>query len=397
MSSPDLRSVGITFVDPAEYRLLKPEHTTAQSSNAAAVIAERDGRVKAAEAQAKAWADQMTSQELKSLIEKASDVYYNKAMKDPVYAQVYSVYKAANDAYSKALDKGVTDLGTGFIGLSIAIAIDKQKGKKLDAARMAACKASIPDDVLLSKAVNKHASGMVAEYAKVYPYYQIQKTIENREGYTHNADERAFLQSDPRVQAGIARYMQVNHDAYQTIHRKYYDQKMAELTKAAGTAYNKSIKAVQAQTEVYRMQDGSEVIELIKKLVTAPAAMKGMVDFAYNEFKKRDNGMDKGVHVALIEYSIEYKVNRDRITFYYESKYSNPLSDFVFEENNYKLLTSDAQCCAVALVLGQTLYLRLKNDPVYEMADISAGGDYSLIKFRISYPNPNHTEAISLF
>ncbi len=189
----------------------------------------------------------------------------------------------------------------------------------------------------------------------------------------------------------------MNANIYQGLCQKYHDQKLNELSKAAGAAYNRAIKAVQDQTAAYKEQDGNEVIELIKKLVTAPAAMDRMVKFTYDEFKKRDAGMDKGVQVALIEYSIQYKVNKDRITYYYESNYTNPLSDYVFEDNNYKLLTTDAQCCAVALVLGQSLYHMLKSDPVYEMADITATGDYSLIKFKISYPNPDHTEATSLF
>ncbi|MBQ1523791.1 MAG: hypothetical protein IIZ55_01485, partial [Firmicutes bacterium] len=91
------------------------------------------------------------------------------------------------------------------------------------------------------------------------------------------------------------------------------------------------------------------------------------------------------------------EVFRDRIQYIYDSGYSNPLSEFLFEENNYKLLSSDAQCCAVALVVGQRVVDMLKEDPGLELADISAKGNYAYIDLHIAYPNPEHERKIELF
>ena len=52
---------------------------------------------------------------------------------------------------------------------------------------------------------------------------------------------------------------------------------------------------------------------------------------------------------------------------------------------------------AVAIVLADQLYKKMKEDPRYELATITMDGEGSRIHFEISYPNPNHKEAISIF
>ena len=107
--------------------------------------------------------------------------------------------------------------------------------------------------------------------------------------------------------------------------------------------------------------------------------------------------MEKGEEVALVRYPFYFSVLENGVLYYYESGYMNPLTAFEFEKNNFRPLKGASQTVAVAIVLADQLYKKMKEDPRYELATITMDGEGSRIHFEISYPNPNHKEAIAIF
>ena len=388
MAKQSLSSVGITFIDEDKYNLIHPDHLKSFDSEKQGVEILYQNEIKAAKNKAAEYAANMADKDFDEVSKKAYELYFRtngKIAQDPVYGPTHKKYLAAREAYSKFL------MASPPVGM-ISGAIEKNLKKK-------EYETSVPNEALLNQTVNKYASGPLADYCKVLPYYNAYHLLELNENRDKewNRAERDFYRSNPQVMAGIERLKKVTEDIKLGFRQKRFTERFAPLSKQIEAKYKEERKKAQNKISKSTNDETEEILSLIKKLCSAPGAMDTMVDHAYKEFKKRDNGMDKGVHVSTIHYTVQYSVTKDRIIYYYESKYTNPLSSFVFEENNYKLLTSEAQCCAVALVLGQYLTWRLQNDPVYEMASITASGNYALINFEISYPNMAHKEAISLF
>jgi len=391
-----LESVGIDFVDPDQYSMMKPDHIMALDEEKRTIEFSREADLKNAEEEARKYAGEKTKAEDEEFRTEATELYREKIIKDPALAAFYKKYTEAEAAYDKAIrDARPSSVRVPFLGYIGSYPSMDGIERALSALEIA----ELPDPDLLAFVTSRYTSGLTAEYCKVYPYGGVSYYLKEAEKGAELRDPELlkYYRSRPELIKCAERYDEVKRKIWRHFYEKNYASKSKELTDAAEAEYERKMREYRSRLVDQFGRDHSEVVSLIKKLQTVPAFMDKMVRFTYDEIKKRDGGMDKSPHVDMIDYHVRYEVFRDRIQYIYDSGYSNPLSEFLFEENNYKLLSSDAQCCAVALVVGQRVVDMLKEDPGLELADISAKGNYAYIDLHIAYPNPEHERKIELF
>ena len=329
-------------------------------------------------------AKQMTEsqylQEYDSMIERSRKIY-EKAYNDPVYAQ-----KKAQ--ISKAADEWLNSVHYRYSGLPFAKSLGEKLKKEADNKEVLA---RIPDDALLSSAVNKYATGWEAEFAKLCTYMDFRKMI--RDG----GESAVAIRSHPQVLAGIKRLEQAETQAKKYCYDKCYKENLSRCHKTVED-YEAALKEHERMVQAYVREDGAVIVPLVTKLLNNPQAMEGVTDSMYREVKELCASLEDKKEISFIDCTFVFRVWQDHIDYFYADDYfRKPDSFFNFEENNYRILENDMQMTALALVAGQTLTYRLKADPAFELANIKAKYGVQRVMFTLSYPNPKHTQTISFF
>ncbi len=375
MTADFLREIGITFLDGSDYSHISPLHAFEIRLNEDHLgILNEDLENGLVREEADKYAREKAEEDLNALKKAASDIFDNYIYKDPEYEPFAQKIKIINLDLPKALE-------SAFYPISLNLWYMKYAS------------AYVAGDDIVYNLAYKYAKRALAEFAYLSRYDEIREIIKKTDPKDSQIAEVNTYKADAKVMERLERLEKAEKKANEYYYNKRFDEKIREH-KDKTREHEEFLNNLKRQ---YDRDDSKELKDLILKLTGIPHALDGMVAFTYDEIKKRDAGMDKDTYVSLIEFTVSYTVNRDRIDYTYDSGYSNPLSSFVFEKNNYSLLESDAQCAAVAIVLGQTIVMKLKGDPDFEMADVSASGSYNTIEMKISYPNINHQEAIRLF
>ena len=375
-----LVQAGITFLPEVDNEaLIDIDHRKALIQNWKQIQSLKE-RADIYEQTAKQLTESQYLKEYDNLIERSQKIL-EKAYNDPVYAQ-----KKAQ--ISKAADEWLKSVEYRYSGLPFA----KTLGEKLQKeANNKEVLARIPDDALLSSAVNKYATGWEAEFAKLLTYVDLRKRIQDGDGSAE------AIRSNPQVLAGIKRLEQAETQAKKYCYDKCYRENLSRCHKAVED-YETAVKEYDKAVQGYVREDAVVIIPLVSKLLNNPKAMEGVTDSMYREVKKLCASLEDKKEISFIDCTFVFRVWQDHIDYFYADDYfRKPDSFFNFEENNYRILENDMQMTALALVAGQTLTYRLKADPAFELANIKAKYGVQRVTFTLSYPNPKHTQTISFF
>ena len=176
-------------------------------------------------------------QEYDNMIERSRKIY-EKAYNDPVYARK----KAEID---KAADEWLNSVHYRYSGLPFAKSLGEKLKKEADNKEVLA---RIPDDALLSSAVNKYATGWEAEFAKLCTYMDFRKMI--RDG----GESAVAIRSHPQVLAGIKRLEQAETQAKKYCFDKCYKENLSRCHKAVED-YEAALKEHERMVQAYVRED----------------------------------------------------------------------------------------------------------------------------------------------
>ncbi len=340
--------------------------------------------------EASATAELLAEQKLKETVEKVQEIW-KQAVNDPDNAELK---KKDDELFDKSLKSvGLSTIDLGFL-------IKKKLVTDFDVNYIKFKEEyykKIHDTI---KLLDIDVEEDVRELAALYPY-----TFNYHPNRHSEVDKNKEYQ---RIKA-VFNEQESRYNALKTLIRdKYYrkfkaeaeTKREAEIKEAENREYDgffaKEKRTLDNAESVLRKQ-WENTLPLIQKLCEDPSPIDQIITHTYQELLKRDEGMEKGKEIAMIRYSFYISVQENAVIYYYESGYMNPRSSFVFEKNNFRPLNGTSQTVAVTIVLADQLYKKMKEDPRYELATISMYGEGSRIHFEISYPNPNHKEAISIF
>ncbi len=319
-------------------------------------------------------------EEYDKMIERAREVH-GKAYNDPVYASKKALADKAKGEWSNALEFKYSHLP---FAESLGDKMMKEASKKEQLA-------SIPDDALLSSAVNKYATGWEAELAKLMDYMYFRNVIRD------NAENADLLRSQPQVLAGIKRLELVEAQAKKRCYDKCYEDNFRVHQKLK-EEYTAEVKKHEKMLQDFVREDAAVIIPLVTKLMNNPKATEGVTNSMYQAIRKRCDLLEEKKENAMVDCVFVFRVWSDHIDYRYKDDYfGEPDLVFKFEENNYRVLENDVQATALALVAGQMLSYRLHADPAFELANINATYGVQRVAFTISYPNPKHVQTISFF
>ena len=375
-----LVQAGITFLSEVDNEaLIDIDHRKALIQNWKKIQSLKE-RADIYEQTAKQLTESQYLKEYDNLIERSRKIH-EKAYNDPIYAQ-----KKAQ--ISKAADEWLKSVEYRYSGLPFAKTLGEKLQKEANNKEVLAL---IPDDALLSSAVNKYATGWEAEFAKLLTYVDLRKRIQDGDGSAE------AIRSNPQVLAGIRRLEQAETQAKKYCYDKCYKENLSRCHKAVED-YEAALKEHERMVQAYVREDAVVIIPLVSKLLNNPKAMEGVTDSMYREVKKLCASLEDKKEISFIDCAFVFRVWQDHIDYFYADDYfRKPDSFFNFEENNYRILENDMQMTALALVAGQTLTYRLKADPAFELANIKAKYGVQRVTFTLSYPNPKHTQTISFF
>ena len=340
--------------------------------------------------EASATAELLAEEKLKETVQKAEELR-GRAIRDPVNAELTKKASEMSDKYLKNVKVSLLDIGflikkklvTDF-DISYAKFEEEYLKKLHDTIKLYDTDVDEDARELASLGVYRyrHLPNMYSDAGKNKEYQRIHAMFDEQK----------------------SRYNSLKTLLRDKYYRKYKaeaeERRNAELEETEKQEYDVFFAKEKSalENEENRLKEQWEnTLPLIQKLCEDPSPISQIITNAYQELLKRDEGMEKGKEIAMIRYSFYVSVQENAVMYYYESGYMNPRSSFVFEKNNFRPLNGTSQTVAVTIVLADQLYKKMKEDPRYELATISMYGEGSRIHFEISYPNPNHKEAISIF
>ncbi len=393
MKQDDLLNAGLDYIKAEDYSFLTFEQNDAFTRERKMLADQREKEEFDLQLSRHQRASDAANADLKAFAEEAKRVYTTKICVDPKFVD-FEVDKAGFyiDLISHGDDKPEYPKRRSVSGIMRSITGTSKYDKWVEEYYNIIKKlgeASLPDEDILREVVAKHAEGDIAEYCNVIPYIWVRDKGEINK---INPDLTAFFRRNKQAMDGVKRLQELETRLLDQFRKKRIEEITESDQGYMDSRYEAKVEAIRTREEVQDLRNAEEILPLVKKLLDAPEDLREVARFTCEEIRKRDSGMDKGNHVALIDYTVRFAVSRERIDYYYDSNYTNPRSSFIFEKNNFKPLGSDTACCAIALALGELVCGMLRDDPAFEMADIRPSGIFNTIDLHVSYPNPAHTQ-----
>ena len=397
MLQEEFINAGLNFIDPEAYRIITEDEEKAEAraiEDASSQRAKDEARI---EPQARDLARQRAEEEIRNIAAQAEKIYLEKVCCDPDYLPVIERINKNRASLGDLIEEHYRyTMGIG--SLLEPITGNKRSEARYEKETFEICRGLLPDDRLLETVVPRYAEGRTADYCRLIPYADMrEKSKHFRKTPRSNIHESSFYTVDPAASAGISRLEALETDILAEIGAKIYLKYKEDRRQYVESEYQRRLVSARYRRSSKTDELTGEILPLVKRLLDSPNDLGEIADHTYGEIKKRDQGADKGIQVDMIRHHVRYEVKPDRIDYYYESNYTNPLSSFKFDDHNFMRLETCVQCAAVALALGQLTADRLRSDPVFELADVWASGSLASIDLAISYPNPAHTRKKRIF
>ncbi len=144
----------------------------------------------------------------------------------------------------------------------------------------------------------------------------------------------------------------------------------------------------------------AQLKQYCQKALKNSASIRPMADYVTDMFQRNIRQADSGPNVKYIEAELTYEVRRDGIYFSYEGDFFNALSEYNFDRQRFRNLTSDVECVGLsrALAIMTTKDLIDSYPPHYVVGDkIPLTHRDAMVTLHFKAVNPNFRTAKDIF
>lgn len=163
------------------------------------------------------------------------------------------------------------------------------------------------------------------------------------------------------------------------------DQAAAEIR----AAYEEADRKTNQEIASY----DSDVKSYSKKALGKAESLEPMVQHVTNMFQRMISHADSGAHMKFIESDFTYAVERDGISYRYQSQYTNPQDDYNFNRERYRDLSSDAECEGLARALAKLTMKKMTSLYPRDSINMSLFHKDAVVTLHFKGANPNFVPA----
>ncbi len=119
--------------------------------------------------------------------------------------------------------------------------------------------------------------------------------------------------------------------------------------------YDEADRQTMQQIDAYN----NEVKQYSKRILQKADAIASMVQHNTDMFQRMVSHADAGTNMRFVESDFTYKVTMTGIMYSFQSRYTNPQDDYVFDKQRFRNLNSNTECEGLAQALAKLTMKRM--------------------------------------
>lgn len=158
-------------------------------------------------------------------------------------------------------------------------------------------------------------------------------------------------------------------------------------------AYNEADRKTRMQIDRY----DKDVQQYTQTILRKAETISPMVDRTVSMFQRMVSHADASSNIRFVEADFTYKVNRNGITYSYQSRYTNPQDDFNFDRERFRNLNLDTECEGLAQALAKLTIKKMMGLYPPNSLNISLSHIDAAVTLHFKSANKNFVAAVDIF